>query len=306
MSEDIRVLLVKLADRLHNMRTLHFIKSSEKRQRIAMETMDIFAPLADRIGMQEMKQELEDLAFAEINGDARQSILKRLDFLRTKGEDLIDNIITELQGLMADNGVQASISGREKTPYSIWKKMQKNEVGFEQLSDIMAFRVIVDSVEDCYKTLGIAHNAYPVVPFPVQGLHLNAETERLPFLHTGVLGQNGIGSSCRSELRRCMTSRSEALQPTGTTNKGSQLRMARNIAGCANFWISLNTPLNQRSFWNIPSWRCSKTKYSALPTWRPNQPTTRRDTRGFCLCSPFRGGRPLRRVEDKWPYHAAP
>ena len=89
MSEDIRVLLVKLADRLHNMRTLHFIKSSEKRQRIAMETMDIFAPLADRIGMQEMKKELEDLAFAEINGEARQSILKRLDFLRTKGENFL-------------------------------------------------------------------------------------------------------------------------------------------------------------------------------------------------------------------------
>ncbi len=188
MSEDIRVLLVKLADRLHNMRTLHFIKRSEKRQRIAMETMDIFAPLADRIGMQEMKQELEDLAFAEINGDARQSILKRLDFLRTKGENLIDNIITELQGLMADNGVQAAISGREKTPYSIWKKMQKNEVGFEQLSDIMAFRVIVDSVEDCYKTLGIAHNAYPVVPSRFKDYISTPKPNGYRSLHTGVFG----------------------------------------------------------------------------------------------------------------------
>ena len=125
MSEDIRVLLVKLADRLHNMRTLHFIKSSEKRQRIAMETMDIFAPLADRIGMQEMKQELEDLAFAEINGDARQSILKRLDFLRTKGENLIDNIITELQGLMADNGVQAAISGGRRRRIPSGKKCKR-------------------------------------------------------------------------------------------------------------------------------------------------------------------------------------
>lgn len=188
MSEDIRVLLVKLADRLHNMRTLHFIKRPEKRQRIAMETMDIYAPLAERIGMQEMKQELEDLAFAEINGDARQSILKRLDFLRTKGEDLIDGIITELQGLMANHGIQATISGREKTPYSIWKKMQKNEVGFEQLSDIMAFRVIVDSVEDCYKTLGIAHNAYPVVPSRFKDYISTPKPNGYRSLHTGVFG----------------------------------------------------------------------------------------------------------------------
>ena len=188
MSEDIRVLLVKLADRLHNMRTLHFIKRPEKRQRIAMETMDIYAPLAERIGMQEMKQELEDLAFAEINGDARQSILKRLDFLRTKGEDLIDGIITEVQGLMANQGIQATISGREKTPYSIWKKMQKNEVGFEQLSDIMAFRVIVDSVEDCYKTLGIAHNAYPVVPSRFKDYISTPKPNGYRSLHTGVFG----------------------------------------------------------------------------------------------------------------------
>ena len=188
MSEDIRVLLVKLADRLHNMRTLHFIKRPEKRQRIAMETMDIYAPLAERIGMQEMKQELEDLAFAEINSDARQSILKRLDFLRTKGEDLIDSIITELQGLMANHGIQAAISGREKTPYSIWKKMQKNEVGFEQLSDIMAFRVIIDSVEGCYKTLGIAHNAYPVVPSRFKDYISTPKPNGYRSLHTGVFG----------------------------------------------------------------------------------------------------------------------
>ena len=123
ISDDVRVLLVKLADRLHNMRTLHFITSSEKRHRIALETMDIYAPLAERIGIQEMKQELEDLAFSEINLEAHQSILKRLDFLRTKGEGLIDSIIIEIQKLMSDNGINASVFGREKTPYSIWKKM---------------------------------------------------------------------------------------------------------------------------------------------------------------------------------------
>ncbi len=188
MSEDIRVLLVKLADRLHNMRTLHFIKRPEKRHRIAIETMDIYAPLAERIGMQEMKQELEDLAFAEINPDARQSILKRLDFLRSKGEDLIDKIIAEMLGLLADNGISAEISGREKTPYSMWKKMQKNEVGFEQLSDIMAFRVIVDNVEDCYKTLGVAHSAYPVVPGRFKDYISTSKPNGYQSLHTGVFG----------------------------------------------------------------------------------------------------------------------
>ena len=188
MSEDIRVLLVKLADRLHNMRTLNHIKCPEKRYRIAMETMDIFAPLAERIGIQEMKQELEDLAFAEINPDGRQSILKRLEFLRSKGEGLIDSIITEIQQLLANKGIKASVSGREKSPYSIWKKMQKNEVGFEQLSDIMAFRIIVENIENCYNALGIAHSAYPVVPLRFKDYISTPKPNGYRSLHTGVFG----------------------------------------------------------------------------------------------------------------------
>ena len=149
MSQDIRVLLVKLADRLHNMRTLNFIIKPEKRRRIATETMDIYAPLAERIGMQELKAELEDLAFAVLNPEARRSITRRLEFLRERGEDLVEKVIIELKLILSDNGVKAEITGREKTPYSIWRKMQKNEVGFEQLSDIMANRVVVKNVDDC-------------------------------------------------------------------------------------------------------------------------------------------------------------
>ena len=188
MSEDIRVLLVKLSDRLHNMRTLHYIKSPEKRQRIARETMDIYAPLAERIGIQEMKQELEDLSFTELNWDARQSILNRLKFLRSKGEDLIGRIIEELGTVLNTQNIQAEIIGREKTPYSIWRKMQKNAVGFEQLSDIMAFRVIVDNVEDCYKALGVAHNAYPVVPGRFKDYISTPKPNGYCSLHTGVFG----------------------------------------------------------------------------------------------------------------------
>ncbi|MFQ5765302.1 MAG: RelA/SpoT family protein, partial [Rhodospirillales bacterium] len=188
MSEDIRVLLVKLADRLHNMRTLQHIKNADKRRRIAMETMDIYAPLAERIGMQEMKNELEDLAFAELNPDARNSILKRLAFLREKGGDVIPRIIKELKKTLADNGVNAVISGREKTPYSVWSKMQHKEVSFEQLSDVMAFRVIVDSVEDCYRTLGVAHGAYPVVPNRFKDYISTPKPNGYRSLHTGVFG----------------------------------------------------------------------------------------------------------------------
>src|SRR5579872_4114951 len=156
MSEDIRVLLVKLADRLLNMQTLHYIKDGEKRRRIARETMDIYAPLAERIGMHRMKDELEDLAFAELYPEARQSIKARLAFLREKGGELVPRIIAALDQTLKNGGIaNASVSGREKAPYAIWRKMQRKNVGFEQLSDIMAFRVTVDTVEECYHALGI-------------------------------------------------------------------------------------------------------------------------------------------------------
>src|SRR5262249_43048403 len=139
--------LVKLADRLHNMRTLRFIKDPEKRRRIARETMEIYAQLAERIGMHEMKDQLEDLAFAELHPDARDGIITRLAFLREKGGDLVARVIAELKGTLKEGGIEAQVTGREKSPYSIWRKMQRKNVGFEQLSDIMAFRVVVDSVE---------------------------------------------------------------------------------------------------------------------------------------------------------------
>ena len=147
MSEDIRVLLVKLADRLHNMQTLRFIKSDEKRRRIARETMDIYAPLAERIGMHRMKDQLEDLAFAELHPDARASIIARLGFLRDQGGDIVSRIIAELTAHAdARAGSPPAVSGREKSPYSIWRKMQRKDVSFEQLADVMAFRVLVDDV----------------------------------------------------------------------------------------------------------------------------------------------------------------
>ncbi|OAN58039.1 RelA/SpoT family protein [Magnetospirillum moscoviense] len=188
MSEDIRVLLVKLADRVHNMRTLSYIANPDKRRRIALETMEIYAPLAERIGMQEIKMELEDLAFAELHGDARGSIIARLNFLREQGGDLIGRILEELRKTFEEAGVKATVSGREKTPYSIWLKMQRKNVGFEQLSDIMAFRVVVDSMEDCYRALGVIHSKYPMVPNRFKDYISTPKPNGYRSLHTGVFG----------------------------------------------------------------------------------------------------------------------
>jgi guanosine-3',5'-bis(diphosphate) 3'-pyrophosphohydrolase len=189
MSEDIRVLLVKLADRLHNMRTLHFIDSADKRRRIARETMDIYAPLAERIGMHRMKDELEDLAFAELHPDARAGIIARLGFLRDRGAGVVPRIIAELEDKLRQGGLaRASVSGREKTPYSIWHKMQRKNVGFEQLSDVMAFRVLVDEVAECYHALGIIHSAYHVVPGRFKDYISTPKPNGYRSLHTGVIG----------------------------------------------------------------------------------------------------------------------
>ncbi|SOD94347.1 RelA/SpoT family protein [Caenispirillum bisanense] len=189
MSEDIRVLLVKLADRLHNMRTLHYIKKPEKRQRIAAETMEIYAPLAERIGMDAWKMELEDRAFAELHPDARESIMTRLKYLREQGGDLVTRILDELNKVLKENGLDSvELSGREKTPYSIWRKMQMKDVAFEQLSDIMAFRVIVDSVEDCYRALGVIHGSYPMVPGRFKDYISTPKPNGYKSLHTGIIG----------------------------------------------------------------------------------------------------------------------
>jgi len=188
MSDDIRVLLVKLADRLHNMRTLHHIKNPDKRKRIATETMEIFAPLAERIGMQEMKNELDNLAFAQINPEARDSILTRLDYLRVEGEGRVPEIIEELTRTLKDYNITATVSGREKTPYSIWRKMQFKDVPFEAMSDIMAFRIAVENAEECYKTLGVIHNAYRVVPERFKDYISVPKPNGYQSLHTCIIG----------------------------------------------------------------------------------------------------------------------
>jgi RelA/SpoT family (p)ppGpp synthetase len=165
MSDDIRVLLVKLADRLHNMRTLKYLKNVDKRRRIARETMDIYAPLAERIGMYGFMDELSELAFAELEPEAAESIVRRLDALRSDGGDTVKRIESAIRTTLEAAGiVVADVRGREKRPWSIWRKMQDRHVNFEQVSDVVAFRIITRSPEDCYRALGALHRRWPMVP----------------------------------------------------------------------------------------------------------------------------------------------
>jgi GTP pyrophosphokinase len=187
MSDDIRVLLVKLADRLHNMRTLHFIKNPDKRRRIARETMDIYAPLAERIGMYDFMREMQLLAFEQLEPEAYDTITRRLALLKAGGEDKVARIADGLGKLLNSAGLHVTVSGREKHPFSIWRKMQERHISFEQLSDIMAFRIITDSVEDCYRALGVIHQRYKMVPGRFKDYISTPKRNGYQSLHTTVV-----------------------------------------------------------------------------------------------------------------------
>ncbi len=187
ISKDIRVLLVKLADRLHNMRTLHYVQDPERRKRIARETMEIYAPLAERIGMEAIKIELQNLAFAQLDPEAHDLIQARLNFLRGQGADVIEEVGAELARVCEEAGVHVlEVTGREKALYSIWEKMQRRNVAFEQLSDIMAFRVVVETREACYAALGAVHSAYPVIAGRFKDYISTPKSNGYQSLHTGV------------------------------------------------------------------------------------------------------------------------
>ena len=187
-SKDIRVLLVKLADRLHNMRTIKFLKDEEKIIRKAKETMEIYAPLADRMGMNRIRDELEDLSFSVLNEPARELILDRLKFIKSNREDTFKIISAELIELLKANGVNAKITGREKTPFSIWRKIQNKKISLEQLTDIIGFRILVNSVDECYKTLGIFHSKFSAIPGKFKDYISTPKINKYKSIHTSVIG----------------------------------------------------------------------------------------------------------------------
>ena len=189
-SRDIRVLLVKIADRLHNMRTIKAISKKDKRQRIAQETMEIYAPLADRMGMHRIRDELEDLSFEILNHDARYLIQKKLDEIKFDKKDIFENLSIELKQLLKENNISSKIFGREKTPFSIWRKVQKKRVSLEEITDIIGFRIILDSIDDCYKTLGIIHKRFNCIPGKFKDYISSAKINGYKSIHTSVIGSN--------------------------------------------------------------------------------------------------------------------
>jgi RelA/SpoT family (p)ppGpp synthetase len=187
IAADVRVMLIKLVDRLHNMRTLTH-RPPEARRRTAEETLDIYAPLAGRIGMHEMREELEDLSFRELNPDAHKVITERLDVLAAKSSGWISEIEQQLAKKLGDRGISAEVFGRRKRAYSIWRKMERKAVGFEQLSDIFGFRVVVGSVTECYQALGIVHISWPVVPGRFKDYISTPKQNDYRSIHTTVIG----------------------------------------------------------------------------------------------------------------------
>jgi RelA/SpoT family (p)ppGpp synthetase len=187
IADDVRVLLIKLADRLHNMRTLSH-QPSEARRRTADETLEIYAPLAGRMGMQEMREELEDLAFRELNPDAYKVLTERLETLAARSSAWITEIEQQLAKKLADRGINAEVSGRRKRAYSIWRKMERKAVGFEQLSDIFGFRVVVGNVAECYQALGIVHTSWPVVPGRFKDYISTPKQNDYRSIHSTVIG----------------------------------------------------------------------------------------------------------------------
>ena len=187
ISDDVRVLLIKLADRLHNMRTLEFVQPAA-RQRIAEETLDIYAPLAGRMGMQEMREELEDLSFKTLDPEAHSVVRQRLDSLAERNRNLIGEIESQLSKNLQKNGVKAHVYGRRKQPFSIWTKMQRKSVGFEQLSDIFGFRVVMKDIESCYRALGVVHTTWPVVPGRFKDYISTPKQNDYRSIHTTVIG----------------------------------------------------------------------------------------------------------------------
>ena len=189
-SKDIRVLLVKIADRLHNMRTIKAIPKEEKRQRIAHETMEIYAPLADRMGMHRIRDELEDLSFEILNNEARELIKNKLDEIKSDKKDLFESLSFELSEILNESHINAEIHGREKTPFSIWRKVQKKRISLEQITDIIGFRITLSSIDECYKTLGIFHKKWNCIPGKFKDYISSPKINGYKSLHTSVIGSN--------------------------------------------------------------------------------------------------------------------
>ncbi len=237
VTQDVRVLLVKLADRLHNMRTLEHMRD-DKRRRIAEETVEIYAPLAGRMGMQELREELEELAFLHINPEAHKLISEKVKRLVSESGKIIGEIEDQLKKRLDMRSIPAEVKGRAKRPYSVWRKMERKSISFEQLSDIFGFRVVVPAVEDCYRVLGVIHTTWPMVPGRYKDYISTPKQNDYRSIHTTVVGPATSASSCRSAPRTWTAWRSTASPRTRSTRTGAPARPTRSTtpaptSGCA-------------------------------------------------------------------------
>ena len=189
-SKDIRVLLVKLADRLHNMRTIKFVIDKDKQIRKAKETMEIYAPLADRMGMNRIRDELEDLSFEILNSEARKLIKDRLDFIKDNNLTNYNSVLTEFENVLKDKNIEYKIFSREKTPFSIWRKIQKKRTSLEQITDIIGFRIILTNIENCYKALGALHSKWNCIPGKFKDYISSPKINNYKSIHTSIIGPN--------------------------------------------------------------------------------------------------------------------
>ena len=189
-SKDIRVLLVKLADRLHNMRTIDYINDIEKKKRISKDTMEIYAPLADRMGMNRIRDELEDLSFKILNPEARNLVNERLNLIKKNYDDTFVEMSKSFTDLLKKENINSKIYGREKTPFSIWIKIQKKKMSLEQMSDIIGFRIILDNIDDCYRALGLFHKKWHCIPGKFKDYISSPKINNYQSLHTGIIGPN--------------------------------------------------------------------------------------------------------------------
>ena len=187
-SKDIRVLLVKLADRLHNMRTINSIASKEKKERIARETMEIYAPLAERMGMHKVRDELEDKSFAVLNDEARSLITNRVQEIAPSRLKIFKEVMQEIKSILIDSGIDAEVVGREKTPFSIWRKVNEKRVSLEQITDLIGFRIIAKNIMDCYKSLGVFHRKWSAVPGRFKDYISTPKSNKYQSIHTTIIG----------------------------------------------------------------------------------------------------------------------
>ena len=187
-TRDLRVILVKLADRLHNMKTLNFIEDHHKKIRISLETLEVYAPLAQRLGMRDWQEQLEDLSFKYVDPEARKSILERLEYLDSQDSNSIKKITEDLKKIFLEENIKCTIHGRIKSPYSIWNKIKRKNISFEQLSDIMAFRVVTNSTRECYRLLGIIHRRFPFIHGRFKDFISSPKNNGYRSLHTSVIG----------------------------------------------------------------------------------------------------------------------